>query len=70
MPVKDAGYYGYAFFGTRALTAIALVPVIGLVSNFISLITKTQHGPPQELTGTLVIVSQPTLKIPSIVRVN
>ncbi|KAH8882524.1 hypothetical protein GQ53DRAFT_700707, partial [Thozetella sp. PMI_491] len=55
MPVRDHGYYGYAFAGSRVITAVALVPIIGLVGNFISVITKTKHTPPGELTGTLVV---------------
>ena len=59
MPVRDHGYYGYAFVGCRLVTIIALVAIIGLVSNFISIINKSKHASPGELTGTLVVVSLP-----------
>lgn len=57
MTFKDHGYYGYAYLGARIAQFVALVPIVGLVGNFLSLIAKTKHSPPSELVGTIVFVS-------------
>jgi hypothetical protein len=59
MTFKDHGYYGYAYLGARITQAIALVPIIGLVGNFLSLIAKSKHSPPSELVATIVFVRLP-----------
>ena len=62
MAVKDHGYYGYAYIGARVAQLMSLIPVIGLVANFLSLIARSKHSPPQELIATIVVVSNPHLK--------
>ncbi|KAB5578724.1 hypothetical protein GE09DRAFT_1052700 [Coniochaeta sp. 2T2.1] len=57
MTFKDHGYYGYAYIGARITQAITLLPIIGLVGNFLSLIAKSRHSPPSELTATIVFSS-------------
>ncbi|OIW23913.1 hypothetical protein CONLIGDRAFT_114947 [Coniochaeta ligniaria NRRL 30616] len=59
MTFKDHGYYGYAYLGARIAQAIALVPIVGLVGNFLSLIAKSKHSPPSELIATIVFVRFP-----------
>jgi hypothetical protein len=54
------GYYGYAYFGSRITETVALVPVIGMVGNFINDIAKTKHTAPGELVATLVVVGTAT----------
>lgn len=58
MTYKDHGYYGYAYLGSRIVELVALVPVIGLVGNFLSLIAKSKHTSPPELVASIVVVSQ------------
>ncbi|KAJ9150347.1 hypothetical protein NKR23_g3852 [Pleurostoma richardsiae] len=55
MGLKESGYYGYAVLGARLLQCISLVAIIGMVSNFISLLSKAKQKTPQELVATLVI---------------
>jgi hypothetical protein len=59
MTFKDHGYYGYAYLGARITQAVALLPVIGLVGNFLSLVAKSKHTPPSELVATIVFVCLP-----------
>lgn len=56
MTFKDHGYYGYAYVGARIAQGIALVPIIGLVGNFLSLIARSKHSPPTELVATIIFV--------------
>lgn len=56
MTFKDHGYYGYAYAGSRIVEMVALVPIIGLVGNFLSLVAKSKHSPPPELVATIVLV--------------
>ncbi len=60
MGIKDHGYYGFAFVGSRPVQFVALITVIGMVGNFISEIAHAKQSAPSELVGTLVIVSSPT----------
>lgn len=60
MAVRDHGYHGWAFIAARALQFVCLVPVIGMVSNFISLLLKAKQEAPQELVASLVIVRKST----------
>jgi len=56
MTFKDHGYYGYAYTGSRIAKMITLVPIVGLVGNFLSIIAKSKHTPPSELVVTIVVV--------------
>ena len=60
MTFRDHGYYGYAYLGARITQAITLLPVIGLVGNFLSLIAKSKHTPPSELVATIIFVRPPS----------
>lgn len=68
MTYKDHGYYGYAYIGARLAKVVTLVPIIGLVGNFLSLIAKSKHSPPSELVATIAVVSShlptPCLRLP------
>jgi hypothetical protein len=61
MTFKDHGYYGYAYIGARITQAIVLVPIIGLVGNFLGLIAKSKHSPPSELIATIIFVKSPNV---------
>ncbi|KAL1867933.1 hypothetical protein VTK73DRAFT_3898 [Phialemonium thermophilum] len=55
MTFRDHGYYGYAYLGARAASIVSLVPVVGLVGNFLSMIAKSKHTAPGEFIVTLVM---------------
>ena len=59
MTWKDHGYYGFAFIGTRPVQILSLIPVIGMVGNFISELSQAQQKTPQELIVALVMVCNP-----------
>lgn len=57
MTFKDHGYYGYAYLGARVGQGLALLPIMGLVGNLLSLIARSKHSAPTELVATIVFVS-------------
>lgn len=52
---RNHGYYGHTFVGSRVLSAIALLAIIGLVATFISQVNHAQLVAPEQLTAALVI---------------
>lgn len=52
---RNHGYYGHTFVGSRLLSGIALVAIIGLVANFTTTINKASLTPPLQLTGALIV---------------
>ncbi|RKU43489.1 hypothetical protein DL546_003582 [Coniochaeta pulveracea] len=61
MTFKDHGYYGYAYFGARVAQGLALLPILGLVGNCLSLIARSKQDAPAELVATMVFVALSTL---------
>jgi hypothetical protein len=55
MPMPINGALGIFFLGSRLMQAICLVTIIGLTSNFISLMVSASTTPPSVLIGTLSI---------------
>jgi len=55
MGIKEHGYYGFAFVGSRPTQIVSLIAVIGMVGNFIAEIAKTKQRAPPELIGTIVM---------------
>lgn len=52
---RNHGYYGHTFVGSRLLSGIALLAIIGLVASFISSINKAGLAPPPQLTGAIIV---------------
>lgn len=59
MPIPDYGALPLAktFLVVRGLSLIAMVGIVGMTANFVSEIVSTNVSPPQEIIGTLSIVS-------------
>lgn len=59
MPIPDYGALPLAktFLMVRALSFVAMIGVVGMTANFVSEIVSTGISPPQEIVGTLSIVS-------------
>lgn len=55
MGFRNHGYYGYTFVGARVAQFMSLIAIIGLVSNFLSVIAKAKAAAPQEIIATLVV---------------
>ncbi|KAL1873495.1 hypothetical protein Daus18300_003858 [Diaporthe australafricana] len=52
---RNHGYYGHTFVGSRLLSGIALLAIIGLVANFTTTINKVSLTPPLQLTGAMIV---------------
>ncbi|ROW04819.1 hypothetical protein VMCG_04844 [Cytospora schulzeri] len=52
---RNHGYYGHTFVGSRLLSGIALLAIIGLVATFLSEIHHAQLIAPEQLTAALVV---------------
>ncbi|KAI3394596.1 hypothetical protein diail_2519 [Diaporthe ilicicola] len=52
---RNHGYYGHTFVGSRLLSGIALLAILGLVASFTSTINKASLAPPTQLTGALIV---------------
>ena len=57
MAGPNYGALGATFKAVRALQAICMVVIIGLAANFISQIVSSNQTAPQELVGTISVVS-------------
>lgn len=59
MPIPDYGALPLAktFLIVRGLSLVAMVGIVGMTANFVSEIVSTNVSPPQEIIGTLSIVS-------------
>ena len=56
MSLRPQGFYGYAFVFARTAEIMALVAVVGLVGNFIFMMTTSKQSPAASLVITLVFV--------------
>lgn len=56
MSLRPQGFYGYAFLFARTAEIMALVAVVGLVGNFIFMMTSSKQSPAASLIITLVFV--------------
>lgn len=54
---RNHGYYGHTFVGSRVLSGIALLAVIGLVANFMVEINHANYIAPTQLIAAIVISS-------------
>ena len=57
MPAPQYGALGMTFTVMRGMQAISLISIIGMTANFISEIVTDNASPPNELVGTLSVVS-------------
>ena len=59
MPIPDYGALPLAktFLVVRGLSLVAMVSIVGMTANFVSEIVSTNVSPPQEIIGTLSVVS-------------
>lgn len=52
---RNHGYYGHTFVGSRLLSLIALIAIMGLAIPFISEINQAKMIPPEQIVAALVI---------------
>lgn len=57
MPLRDHGYYGYAFVGARPCQIIALAALVGLAGHFVAQDMHAHLDVPGPVTGTIVTAS-------------
>ena len=57
MSLRPQGFYGYAFVFARTAEIMALVAVVGLIGNFIFMMTTSKQSPAASLIVTLIFVS-------------
>lgn len=57
MPLRDHGYYGYAFVGARPCQIIALAALVGLAGHFVAQDIHAHLAVPGAVTGTIVTAS-------------
>ncbi|KAK4209687.1 hypothetical protein QBC37DRAFT_294078, partial [Rhypophila decipiens] len=54
MSLRPQGFYGYAFVFARTAEIMALIAVVGLVGNFIFMMTSSKQSPAASLVVTLI----------------
>ncbi|KUI70790.1 hypothetical protein VM1G_06496 [Cytospora mali] len=52
---RNHGYYGHTFVGSRLLSGIALLAILGLIATFISEINHAKLIAPEQLIAALII---------------
>ncbi|KAK3329931.1 hypothetical protein B0H66DRAFT_586362 [Apodospora peruviana] len=57
MSLRPQGFYGYAFVFARTLEIMALVAILGLLGNFIFMLTTSKQNPAASLVVALIITS-------------
>ncbi|KAM7188450.1 hypothetical protein V8F20_010566, partial [Naviculisporaceae sp. PSN 640] len=57
MSLRPQGFYGYAFVFARTAEIMSLIAIVGLVGNFIFMMTSSKQSPATSLVITLVFTS-------------